>query len=263
MSHLSSFSNGISLKEMTTPSALADWGKVYTKDDNKIYFQDGAGNEHEINLTGNYEAEMYLDENAIATVIETANTPIMVRNCTAGALAGFTFNAGSTGAITAFADYGGTVAGTVLVTSAGHGLATGDDISIRGTTDYNGIFTITYVGVDTFYITDTWVNDNGASDWDEGSYLLAGTGASGDYAMAFNISATCAAASEVIAKIYINSTACTKCVSKRKYAINDYGNLPGTANITIAVGDKVYFTLESDATANITCQYGNLNFHRT
>jgi hypothetical protein len=36
------------LNETTTPAAKADYGKVYTKNDNKLYFQDGAGVEHEI-----------------------------------------------------------------------------------------------------------------------------------------------------------------------------------------------------------------------
>jgi len=36
------------LKECTTPTANADYGKIYTKNDNKLYFQDGAGDEHEI-----------------------------------------------------------------------------------------------------------------------------------------------------------------------------------------------------------------------
>ncbi len=40
----------ITLKETTTPTAEADYGKVYTKSDNKLYFQDGAGAEHEISL---------------------------------------------------------------------------------------------------------------------------------------------------------------------------------------------------------------------
>lgn len=38
----------ISLKETTTPVATTNYGKVYTKTDNKLYFQDGAGTEHEI-----------------------------------------------------------------------------------------------------------------------------------------------------------------------------------------------------------------------
>jgi len=38
----------LALKETTTPSADADYGKIYTKSDNKLYFQDGAGVEHEV-----------------------------------------------------------------------------------------------------------------------------------------------------------------------------------------------------------------------
>lgn len=38
----------LTLAETTTPTAKTDWGKVYTKNDNKLYFQDGAGTEHEI-----------------------------------------------------------------------------------------------------------------------------------------------------------------------------------------------------------------------
>ena len=38
----------LTLKERATPTADANYGKIYTKNDNKIYFQDGAGAEHEI-----------------------------------------------------------------------------------------------------------------------------------------------------------------------------------------------------------------------
>lgn len=38
----------LGLKETTTPTADTNYGKVYTKNDNKLYFQDGAGSEHEI-----------------------------------------------------------------------------------------------------------------------------------------------------------------------------------------------------------------------
>jgi hypothetical protein len=36
------------IKETTTPTADTNYGKVYTKSDNKLYFQDGDGTEHEI-----------------------------------------------------------------------------------------------------------------------------------------------------------------------------------------------------------------------
>ena len=36
------------LNETSTPTASENFGKIYTKSDNKLYFQDGAGSEHEI-----------------------------------------------------------------------------------------------------------------------------------------------------------------------------------------------------------------------
>ncbi len=38
----------LALKEITTPTADTNYGKVYTKADDKLYFQDGAGAEHEL-----------------------------------------------------------------------------------------------------------------------------------------------------------------------------------------------------------------------
>jgi hypothetical protein len=38
----------LGLKETETPTADTNYGKLYTKNDNKLYFQDGAGTEHEI-----------------------------------------------------------------------------------------------------------------------------------------------------------------------------------------------------------------------
>lgn len=38
----------IQMLETTTPTAIANYGAIYTKNDNKLYFQDGAGVEHEI-----------------------------------------------------------------------------------------------------------------------------------------------------------------------------------------------------------------------
>jgi hypothetical protein len=36
------------MHETTTPSARADYGAIYTKNDNNLYFQDGAGVEHTV-----------------------------------------------------------------------------------------------------------------------------------------------------------------------------------------------------------------------
>ena len=74
-------------------------------------------------------------------------------------------------AISAFADYGATVTGTVKATSNTHGLATGDIITISGTTNYNGTFVITKIDANDFYFTDTWVANDGASILQKVDYL--------------------------------------------------------------------------------------------
>ena len=39
-----------SMKETTTPTAVANYGAIYPKADNRLYFQDGAGLEHVLSL---------------------------------------------------------------------------------------------------------------------------------------------------------------------------------------------------------------------
>jgi len=70
------------------------------------------------------------------------------------------YNLSATGkAISAFADYGGTVAGTVKATSTGHGLSAGTtvNIAIANTEYYDGVYTVTYIDANSFYFTATWV----------------------------------------------------------------------------------------------------------
>ena len=75
------------------------------------------------------------------------------------------------GSITAVADYSGTVAGTVLITSAAHGLTTGFTILISGTTSYDGRYSITKVDANTFYITATFVATE-TGKWGQDEYTL-------------------------------------------------------------------------------------------
>ena len=50
----------------------------------------------------------------------------------------YPLHSGRTGTITAIVDYSETVAGTIKMTDAGHGLVTGWSIDVSGTDDYNG-----------------------------------------------------------------------------------------------------------------------------
>lgn len=63
--------------------------------------------------------------------------------------------------ITAFADYSGTVADTVLVTtSAANTLVSGNIVLIDDTTNYDNEYEVTVVDTTNFYITATWVADD-------------------------------------------------------------------------------------------------------
>ena len=63
--------------------------------------------------------------------------------------------------VTAFADYSGTVAGTVKVTtSAAHNLVSGNTAAIEDTTSYDNEYEVTYIDSTNFYVTATWVADD-------------------------------------------------------------------------------------------------------
>lgn len=65
--------------------------------------------------------------------------------------------------ITSFSDYSGTVLGTVKIYAPSHGLVTGQYIRIQGTVNYDGFYYFTNRDVDNFYITVTYVADDGAT----------------------------------------------------------------------------------------------------
>ena len=67
-----------------------------------------------------------------------------------------------TGAITVMADAGG---GNTTITSATHGLANEDRVTISATSNYNGIFTIASVTTNTFQIVRTFVSDEATGAW--------------------------------------------------------------------------------------------------
>jgi len=253
----------LTLKETTTPTADANYGKIYTKNDNSLYFQNGAGDETEIIAGATHLGEMYMYESAATQTIDTTNAYHLMRNFSTGDLATFTFNAGSTGSITVYADYSGTVAGTVLATSVGHNLATGDEVSITGSTNYNGIFTITVVSADTFYFTDTWVADDATGTWSEGSYLEAGAGADGKYLLNFSITAASAVASKNFKfEVYKNSTPIDTAAAEMTPGSTNLQNCGASGFIDIVEGDRIYLAIKNRTdSANLDLEHANVNLH--
>lgn len=203
---------------------------------------------------------MYLAANGNAQVIETANTPIALRNFTEGMTEDFTFDAGSTGSITAYADYNGTVANTTLVTSNAHGLTDLDIITIRGSANYKGIRHIHYVDANSYYIDVAFAGDDGASDFEQPSHLVCNV--AGNYKGHYTLSASEAggAASTVLYSIYKNETIQAPSSMQHKFTNNDVDAFGGEAIMTLASGDWVWLAANSSGTNNITHGYGNMIF---
>lgn len=250
--------------EITTPTAITNYAAFYAKNDNQPYFQDGAGVEHEIGITGGNYGEIYLAENGTATTITSANEDQLIENFTEGLTSGFTFEASSNGVISAFADYSGTVSGTVKVTDTGHGLSDLDCISITGTTSYNGIFGITKIDNDNFYITDTWVADDATGTWQQGSALRNTSGETHLYKVTISLSLASAGSNkEFEVSIYIGDTRQTKTLAHRKFSATDIGVISLTGILSVANNDFVVIAVRglTDAT-NITFENGNMNLIR-
>ncbi len=78
----------------------------------------------------------------------------------------------SSTAITAFADYSGTVDDTTSCTAASHGLVSGERVNITGTTNYNSDFVITVIDANTFHFVKDFVADDatGTVKWTSFQY---------------------------------------------------------------------------------------------
>lgn len=124
-------------------------------------------------LRGPSFAECFVHDNAVATPIDTQNVVHGVKIFGPGHGRNSTSKEGVSGATTGFADYSGTVAGTVkATTSAPHNLDTGDVITINAGANYAGIHIITVIDADEFYFTDVWVSDDGIVNWTRPDYMI-------------------------------------------------------------------------------------------
>ena len=207
--------------------------------------------------------EMYIYNNSTASVIYTANTPTALKEISSGLVSGFTFKAGHYFGMDSFADYSATVPGAVSVYDMlTHGFSSGDIITISGTTNYNGIFEVTVIDTHTFYITATWAGNDGASQCHRGASLTALAGSAGVYTSTWQMTTAPAGACDLLFKANLNTTPQNKSSAGRDMAINDKDNNSSTSLITIADGDVLWLSVESDSTDNITNVYGNFNLER-
>lgn len=224
--------------------------------DNTVLFPDESGT-----LVTQAYGEMYAYENTTALAIGTVDIYHAVGSSglVTGLVNGFTFQAGSTGPISAFADYSGTVAGTVLVTDTAHGLLTGDIVTIDGTTNYNGTFSITKVDDNTYYITDTWVADDATGNWTMGAYLKASK--AGVYRVGMSLTAHAASANKTFKfEMMKGITNLDNIAVSRAFAVTDYTPMSATGLVTLAVDDRLWLAVMNQTDAvDITIRHINVN----
>lgn len=215
------------------------------------------------NLTSKY-GEMYIYNNSTATVIETANTPIAIKEISSGLVSGFAFEAGSSADMDwTISDYSGTVPGAVLFqTYTSHPFNTGDIITIRGTCDYTGIHKVYRVTSGTFYIITPWIAGAGTCLCDKGACLTALAGSNGVYTSTWQMTTAPAGACELCFKVNINEIPQVRSTACRDMAVNDKDNNSSTCLLTIADGDIIWLSVESDSTDNIVNSMGNMNLER-
>jgi hypothetical protein len=217
----------------------------------------------EIKLVDQYYAEMFVYENAVATTIGNQNVYHAIVALVTGLLSGFTFMAGLSGSGT-ITDYSGTVAGTVLMTDAAHGLLTGDIVTQHNSTNYNGTFEITKVTDDTYYIIAAYTSDQ-ATDWAMGSYLLCGAGSDGVYRASMNNTAFGSNPNEVFKfELNINLDAADNIASSRKFGgVSDYGAMGSAGLISLSEDDRVWMSVKNETSgADVTIRHSNVNLTR-
>lgn len=253
------------LPESTTPSSLVDHTKVYAKSDNHLYFQDGAGIEHQLACCIFY-AELYKYADANKTIIDTADVFHALQDLTEGLNDGWTFVVGTRGTdITTMATYDGG-ASTLITTTAAHNLSAGDYITITGTTNYNSPYEVLSVpSGTTFEINKAWDgNNNATGTYSRGDSFTADTNSNGIYQFNWNMSILPDAANKTLtAAIMINDSVCDKCRARDYFSKSQYESMSGGALITITNSDHVTIVVKNITDAvDMTIRHANFRIHR-
>ena len=219
---------------------------------------DGATGDAQFTGMHHQFGEMVSAGNA-TTITPVVGQKEIVATLGAGNVNGFTFLSGSTGSITAYADG----SGSVTVTDVAHGLVTGNLIRIADSTNYNGTWLVTYLTDDTFSISDTWVSDDGASTWASADSLQVDVGSAGTYMVSVSASVFKAAGSSALTtmRVFQNGSALssTGLIISNQIPGTDIGPIAAQGIVTLADGDTIALTIESDNTNDLTIKHANVS----
>lgn len=237
--------------------------KVLESENNAIMVYSNGSNWEVLQATSvAHYGEMHMHDNSTATTILTANIPHLIQGLFSEEDAdGYDVIVGSTGPISAFAEYSTVVAGTTKVTDVGHGLSSGSILSIAGTTSYNGIFEGTVIDVDNYYIVATFVADDATGNWYEGDKLVNSTGKSRKYKIDLHGFGVPEANNDTIEfHLYKDAVNLDNLEAKRKFtSITDVGSVGTSGLITLADGDIITLgIINISGTGDFTLEHANI-----
>ena len=234
---------------------------------NAITLYSGGGTEwHVLQATSvSHFGEIHVHDNSTATTIDTISIPHLIQGLFSEEDSeGFDFVAGSTGPIAAFAEYSTVVSGTTQVTDVDHGLATGALLSIAGTTSYNGVFKVTIIDTDNFYIIDTFVADDGTGTWYEGDKVVNSTGKTAKHMVEFHGFGTPETNNDILAfHLYKEATVLESLESKGKFTSStDVKPMSASGLVTLADGEAITFAITNTTGAgDFTMEHLNIVIH--
>lgn len=225
-----------------------------------------------ITFTSANYGEMYMYDNSTACVIDTANVYHAVYNTFGnndGTLAPnrdtscFTYKAGVGYTITAFADYGGTVTGTVKVTtSSTHALLAGEPVTITGTTNYNGTYLVGgSIDNTNFYVTATWVSDDATGSVRRPATLRVLK--TGIYHAEFNLGGTSVSVNDIIKfELNRNLTHLDNIGRKVEWTTNNRMSSAGGL-VSITANDYIWLSVKNiSGSGDVTISSCNVNLKR-
>ena len=255
--------NHITINAVGGQSIDGNGGKVLEAENNAIMVYSNGSNWEVLQATSvAHYGEMHVHDNSTATLISTANIPHLMQGLFAEEdTEGFNFVAGSTGPISAFAEYSTVVSGTTKVTDVGHGMSSGAILSISGTTSYNGAFVATVIDVDNYYIIDTFVADDATGNWYEGDKIANDTGKSAKYKVAFHGFGTPETNNDIFEfHLYKDVWIIENLESKGKFTSStDVKPMSASGLVTLADGEAVTFAIiNTSGIGDFTMEHVNI-----
>ena len=208
--------------------------------------------------------EFYRADNTGPSTISSADKQHAVRltGMSSGNLSSWTQDQGTSSPIVGTSDNGGTLR---LATSA-HNFVTGDIVTVVGlaTAAQNDVTAVTVVDGSTLDCDDiTFASAAETGVVIQGSHLIAGSGAAGDYQVTFRLSSASASANRTFRfSLFVNKTEQTNLLNENHFSATDIQSSTSTGVITVAESDVVWLAAENvGQSSNITIKHINCNLH--